>query len=105
MAHHHSGHSLGSLCCLPVLFHLFPESVYRCALPSRVWHSRGTSAPDPPAHLAVPAGRVFNSYRRERHKVILGYVYPHGVWFYFTILFVLKYPPGLLGLLLLVLSL
>ncbi len=41
----------------------------------------------------------------SRPTFILGHVYPHGVWFYFPILFVLKSPPGLLGLLLLVLSL
>jgi 4-amino-4-deoxy-L-arabinose transferase-like glycosyltransferase len=37
----------------------------------------------------------------NRPTFILGHMYPHGVWFYFPILFVLKSPLGLLGLLLL----
>jgi hypothetical protein len=35
----------------------------------------------------------------SRPTVILGHVYPHGVWFYFPVLFALKSPLGFLGLL------
>jgi len=35
----------------------------------------------------------------SRPTFILGHAYPHGVWFYFPVLFVLKSPPGFLGLL------
>jgi MYXO-CTERM domain-containing protein len=41
----------------------------------------------------------------SRPTFILGHAYPHGVWFYFPVLFVLKSPPGFLGLLVLALSL
>jgi 4-amino-4-deoxy-L-arabinose transferase-like glycosyltransferase len=40
-----------------------------------------------------------------RPTFILGHTYPHGVWFYFPILFVLKSAPGFLGLLVLALAL
>jgi hypothetical protein len=40
-----------------------------------------------------------------RPTFILGHRYPHGVWFYFPVLFVLKSPLGFLGLLLLTLGL
>src|SRR5882724_4091232 len=72
MAHYSSGHTLGSLCYLPVLFHPFPESVYRCALPSRVWHSRSTSAPAPHATLAVSTRRVLGSDQREPTDIYSG---------------------------------
>jgi len=36
----------------------------------------------------------------NRPTFILGHAYPHGIWFYFPVLFVLKSPPGFLGLLL-----
>ncbi|MBZ5620093.1 MAG: glycosyltransferase family 39 protein [Acidobacteriia bacterium] len=35
----------------------------------------------------------------NRPTFILGHAYPHGIWFYFPVLFVLKSPPGFLGLL------
>jgi 4-amino-4-deoxy-L-arabinose transferase-like glycosyltransferase len=41
----------------------------------------------------------------SRPTFILGHAYPHGVWFYFPVLFVLKSPLGFLGLLLLALAL
>ena len=41
----------------------------------------------------------------SRPTFILGHAYPHGVWFYFPVLFVLKSPPGFLGLLVLALAL
>jgi len=40
-----------------------------------------------------------------RPSFLLGRVYPHGVWFYFPVLLVLKSLPGFLGLLLLTLAL
>ena len=40
-----------------------------------------------------------------RPTFLLGHAYPHGVWFYFPVLLVLKSPPGFLGLLLLALAL
>jgi len=40
----------------------------------------------------------------SRPTFILGHTYPHGVWFYFPVLFILKSPPGFLGLLLLTLA-
>jgi hypothetical protein len=40
----------------------------------------------------------------NRPTFILGHAYPHGIWFYFPVLFVLKSPPGFLGLLLAVLA-
>jgi MYXO-CTERM domain-containing protein len=40
-----------------------------------------------------------------RPTFLLGHAYPHGVWFYFPVLVVLKSPPGWLGLLLLALLL
>jgi hypothetical protein len=40
-----------------------------------------------------------------RPSFLLGHAYPHGVWFYFPVLLVLKSPPGFLGLLLLTLGL
>lgn len=36
----------------------------------------------------------------NRPTFILGHAYPHGIWFYFPVLLVLKSPPGFLGLLL-----
>ena len=36
----------------------------------------------------------------NRPTFLLGHRYPHGVWFYFPVLVVLKSPPGFLGLLL-----
>lgn len=41
----------------------------------------------------------------SRPTFILGHPYPHGVWFYFPVLFLLKSPSGFLGLLLLALLL
>ena len=41
----------------------------------------------------------------SRPTFILGHAYPHGVWFYFPVLFVLKSSPGFLGLLVLALAL
>jgi hypothetical protein len=35
----------------------------------------------------------------NRPTFILGHAYPHGIWFYFPVLFVVKSPPGFLGLL------
>lgn len=35
----------------------------------------------------------------NRPTFILGHAYAHGIWFYFPVLFVLKSPPGFLGLL------
>ncbi len=35
----------------------------------------------------------------NRPTFILGHAYPHGIWFYFPVLFVLKSTPGFLGLL------
>src|ERR1700682_619741 len=72
MAHHCSGHSLGRPCCLPVLFHLFPESDYRRALPSRPWHSCDTATPAPYARLAVPARRADGSDHWEPADIHLG---------------------------------
>jgi len=40
----------------------------------------------------------------SRQTFILGHTYPHGVWFYFPILFLLKSPLAFLGLLLLTLA-
>ncbi len=40
-----------------------------------------------------------------RPSFLLGHAYPHGVWFYFPVLLVLKSLPGLLGLLVLTLAL
>src|SRR5258708_40112916 len=69
MARHSSRHSVGGRCGLPVLFPLFAESDYRCALPSRPWGRRGTFAPTPYASLAVPAGRVDGADYREPSDV------------------------------------
>jgi hypothetical protein len=41
----------------------------------------------------------------SRPTFILGHAYPHGVWFYFPVLFVLKSSPGFLGLLVLAVAL
>jgi Dolichyl-phosphate-mannose-protein mannosyltransferase len=41
----------------------------------------------------------------SRPTFILGHAYPRGVWFYFPVLFLLKSPPGFLGLLALALAL
>jgi 4-amino-4-deoxy-L-arabinose transferase-like glycosyltransferase len=41
----------------------------------------------------------------SRPTFILGHAYPHGVWFYFPVLFVLKSPSGFVGLLALALAL
>ena len=41
----------------------------------------------------------------SRPTFILGHAYPHGVWFYFPVVFVLKSPLGFLGLLVLALGL
>jgi len=35
----------------------------------------------------------------NRPTFILGHAYPHGIWFYFPVLLVVKSPPGFLGLL------
>jgi hypothetical protein len=35
----------------------------------------------------------------NRPTFVLGHAYPHGIWFYFPVLFALKSPPGFLGLL------
>jgi 4-amino-4-deoxy-L-arabinose transferase-like glycosyltransferase len=40
----------------------------------------------------------------SRPTFILGHTYPHGVWFYFPVLFVLKSPLGFLGLLVLAIT-
>jgi 4-amino-4-deoxy-L-arabinose transferase-like glycosyltransferase len=44
-------------------------------------------------------------FTSSRPTFILGHTYPHGVWFYFPVLFVLKSAPGFLGLLVLGLGL
>ena len=41
----------------------------------------------------------------SRPTFILGHSYPHGVWFYFPVVFALKSPPGFLGLLALAVAL
>jgi 4-amino-4-deoxy-L-arabinose transferase-like glycosyltransferase len=41
----------------------------------------------------------------SRATFILGHSYPHGVWFYFPVIFVLKSPLGFLGLLVLAIAL
>ena len=40
----------------------------------------------------------------KRPTFLLGHGYPHGVWFYFPVVFVLKSPPAFLGLLILSLA-
>jgi hypothetical protein len=40
----------------------------------------------------------------NRPTFILGHAYPHGIWFYFPVLFVVKSPPGFIGLLAAVLA-
>ena len=35
----------------------------------------------------------------NRPTFVLGHAYPHGIWFYFPVVFVVKSPPGFLGLL------
>ena len=40
----------------------------------------------------------------NRSTFILGHAYPHGIWFYFPVLFVLKSPLGFLGLLVVALA-
>ena len=39
----------------------------------------------------------------NRPTFILGHAYPHGIWFFFPVLFLVKSPPGFLGLLAVVL--
>src|SRR6185369_9403064 len=46
-------------------------------------------------------GLVTFSFTASRPTYILGHGYPHGVWFYFQILVLLKSPMAFLGLLLL----
>jgi hypothetical protein len=50
-------------------------------------------------------GAFFVVLTGSRPTFILGHAYPHGVWFYFPVLFLLKSPPGFLGLLALALAL
>jgi hypothetical protein len=45
-------------------------------------------------------GLAFVVITGNRATFILGHAYPHGIWFYFPVLLVLKSPPGFLGLLL-----
>jgi len=44
-------------------------------------------------------GLAFVVLTGNRATFILGHAYPHGIWFYFPVLLVLKSPPGFLGLL------
>jgi hypothetical protein len=44
-------------------------------------------------------GLAFVVLSGNRPTFILGHAYRHGIWFYFPVLFVLKSPPGFLGLL------
>src|ERR1035437_3731618 len=49
-------------------------------------------------------GLFFVAITGNRPTFILGHAYPHGIWFYFPVLFVLKSPPGFLGLLVVALA-
>jgi hypothetical protein len=67
----------------------------------RLGHSAAT---EPLRRLLMPAwlylrGVIMVVITGSRPTFILGHVYPHGVWFYFPIVFALKTPLGLLGLL------
>ena len=44
------------------------------------------------------------AFTGNRPTFILGHAYPHGIWFYFPVVFVVKSPPGFLGLLAAVLA-
>ena len=44
-------------------------------------------------------GLAWVAITANRPTFILGHAYPHGIWFYFPVLFVVKSPPGFLGLL------
>jgi hypothetical protein len=57
-----------------------------------------------PAWLYV-RGVLFMLVTASRPTFLLGHAYPHGVWFYFPIVFALKSPLGFLGLLVLALAL
>src|SRR6202040_322134 len=50
-------------------------------------------------------GMLVVMFTASRPTYILGHPYPHGVWFYFPVLFVLKSTLGFLGLLVLALAL
>lgn len=63
-----------------------------------------TAAAEPVRRLLMPAwlylrGVFMVVITASRPTFILGHSYPHGVWFYFPIVFALKTPLGLLGLL------
>jgi hypothetical protein len=47
----------------------------------------------------VLRGLAWVTITGNRPTFILGHAYPHGVWFYFPVLLVVKSPPGFLGLL------
>lgn len=69
----------------------------------RLGHSAAT---EPLRRLLMPAwlylrGVIMVVITGSRPTFILGHSYPHGVWFYFPIVFALKTPLGLLGLLIL----
>ena len=69
----------------------------------------GGAALDPLRRLLMPPwlyllGIFIVLIMGSRHCFILGQSYPHGVWFYFPVLFVLKSPLGFLGLLALALA-
>jgi hypothetical protein len=49
-------------------------------------------------------GLVIFAFTSNRPTFLLGHAYPHGVWFYFPILFFLKSPLAFIGLLLLALA-
>jgi 4-amino-4-deoxy-L-arabinose transferase-like glycosyltransferase len=73
----------------------------------RLGHS---AAMAPLQRLLMPSwlyvrGVLFMLATASRPTFLLGHAYPHGVWFYFPIVFVLKTPIGFLGLLLLALAL
>jgi 4-amino-4-deoxy-L-arabinose transferase-like glycosyltransferase len=68
------------------------------------------AATEPLRRLLMPAwlylrGVLLVVITGSRPTFILGHAYPHGVWFYFPVLFVLKSPSGFLGLLALTLAL
>lgn len=76
-------------------------------VPYRLGHG---SATVPLRRLLMPPwlylrGAFFVVLTGSRPTFILGHAYPHGVWFYFPVLFLLKSPPGFLGLLALAIAL
>src|SRR6202011_5617326 len=68
------------------------------------------AATEPLRRILLPAwlylrGVLLVLITASRPTYILGHAYPHGVWFYFPVLFVLKSSLGFLGLLVLALAL